>query len=112
MDNEVWDKISVFIRELRCGDTKRADYIQLEETRRAMDLVRNSAVIYDSTLEELTTQQKNRITEHMELVDQLASEEANQVYCQGYVDCIQLLTGLGLLSKDDSVNQLIREIKK
>lgn len=112
MDNKVWEKVSAFIRELRCGDTKRSDYIQLEETRKAGERVREAEKDYENVLEELTMQQKNKIMEYMELTDQLASEEATQAYCQGYVDCIQLLIGLGLMQKDSSVNQLVKEFLK
>ena len=36
MKNEVWDKISEFLKELRCENTERSSYINLPEYKNAV----------------------------------------------------------------------------
>ena len=54
-----------------------------------------------------------RATQSVELF--CAYEEAfvseQRAYCQGYVDCIQLLAGLGLLKKSTDMEKIISEMK-
>ena len=45
----------------------------------------------------------------MEEVSYLQEQKS---YLQGYVDCIYLLSGLGLLNKDGFVDKFIEELKK
>ena len=50
------------------------------------------------------------------LVDVIVKEEEafvseQRAYCQGYVDCIQLLAGLGLLKKSTDMEKIISEMK-
>ena len=52
------------------------------------------------------------IQEWIEYLEDDASLEAQQAYCQGYVDCIFLLSGMGMIEKDNTVNEFLDYMKK
>ena len=35
-----------------------------------------------------------------------------QAYCQGYVDCIKLLAGVGLLENNPEIEKIVEKLKK
>ena len=46
-----------------------------------------------------------------EILEEEAFVSEQRAYCQGYVDCIQLLAGLGLLKKSTDMEKIISEMK-
>lgn len=46
-------------------------------------------------MRKLNAEQRQQIENYLEAVQHLAFMEEERAYCQGYVDCIQLLGGLG-----------------
>ena len=49
---------------------------------------------------------------YLEVVQHQAFMEEERAYCQGYVDCIQLLAGLGMLNSNPNIEQIIAKVKK
>ena len=47
-----------------------------------------------------------------EQTEEVSYLQEQKSYVQGYVDCIYLLSGLGLLKKDEFVDKFIEEVKK
>ena len=43
--------------------------------------------------------QRDCVENYMEILEHLAFAEKEQAYCQGYIDCIQLLAGLGMFKE-------------
>ena len=41
-----------------------------------------------------------------------ASLEAQQAYCQGYIDCLFLLCGMGIIEKDSVANDIFEQLNK
>ena len=63
----------------------------------------------DKSIPEANRQLLLKWQEQAEEVSYLQEQKS---YLQGYVDCIYLLSGLGLLNKDGFVDKFIEELKK
>ena len=48
----------------------------------------------------------------MEALKHQAFITEEQAYCQGYVDCIQLLAGVGLLENNPEIEKIVEKLKK
>ena len=63
-------------------------------------------------MEMLETDQRQAVENYIEVLQQRAFVAEKQAYCQGYVDCIQLLAGIGLLENNPDIEKLVGIIKK
>ena len=60
----------------------------------------------------LNAEQRQQIENYLEAVQHLAFMEEERAYCQGYVDCIQLLGGLGILNSNPEIEMMVSKMKK
>ena len=65
----------------------------------------------EMALHSLPDESKQMILEWMAKLEDMNSLEGQKAYCQGYVDCILLLSGLGLFRQDISPEELMKHIK-
>ena len=56
--------------------------------------------------------QVHELANYFEAVQHLAFMEEERAYCQGYVDCIQLLGGLGMLNSNPDIEMIVSKMKK
>ena len=54
---------------------------------------------------------REKLKQYGEILEEEAFVSEQRAYCQGYVDCIQLLAGLGLLKKSTDMEKIISEMK-
>ena len=99
MENEVWSEISAFLNNLRCGDVSRKSYLHFPE-------------LEETEMRKLNAEQRQQIENYLEAVQHLAFMEEERAYCQGYVDCIQLLGGLGILNSNPEIEMMVSKMKK
>ena len=95
MQNEVWNEIGTFLNGLRCGNVNR-------------EMERTSQKVLDT----MEAGQREKVENYIEALKHLAFMAEEQAYCQGYIDCIQLLSGLGMLERSPNISELINKIKK
>lgn len=110
MKNEVWDEIAEFLKGLRCGNVNRTTYLQFTECKEAKSRQRNKQRECYQILNELPEIKKNVIETYLETMEEAAFENANEAYCQGFVDCIQLLAGLGIMKSSPQIKEIIEKI--
>ena len=111
MQNEVWSEIGMFLNSLRCENVNRSSYIHLPEMKEAEQLKKATYEEFAMRMEMLETDQRQAVENYIEVLQQRAFVAEKQAYCQGYVDCIQLLAGLGLLKKSTDMEKIISEMK-
>lgn len=111
MRNEVWSEIGTFLNGLRCGNVKRESYIQLSEVAEAEEQKKEAQKIFLKAMDSMETSKRKSIEDYMEKLKHLAFVEEEQAYCQGYVDCIQLLAGLSVLIDSPDIKKLLEKIK-
>lgn len=112
MQNEVWSEIGAFLNGLRCGNVNRKTYLHFPELEEAERLRKKERVNFEVELKRLDAAQRKQVEVYLEAVQHQAFMEEERAYCQGYVDCIQLLAGLGMLNSNPDIEQIIAKVKK
>lgn len=106
MKNDIWDEISSFLNGLRCEKINRKSYIQFQEFKdiQLKKKMKKENVI--KIINHMNAEDKRKFKQYEEILEEEAFTSELRAYCQGYVDCIQLLAGLGILKQ--SPDTLIR----
>lgn len=66
----------------------------------------------EEIIDGLSEEKQQMILEWMAKLEDMNSLEGQKAYCQGYVDCILLLSGLGLFRQEISQEELIKHLKR
>lgn len=112
MQNEVWEQVGNFLNSLRCENVGRKSYIQFSELKEADKLKKEAQEQYVIVVNKLQTDQRKSIEAYVEALQHQAFISEEQAYCQGYVDCIQLLAGVGLLENNPEIEKIVEKLKK
>ena len=112
MQNEVWSEIAALLNALRCGKVNRKTYLHFPELEEAEQLRKKEKVNFEVELKRLGAAQRKQVEVYLEVVQHQAFMEEERAYCQGYVDCIQLLARLGMLNSNPNIEQIIARVKK
>ena len=112
MQNEVWEQVGNFLNSLRCENVGRQSYIQFSELKEADKLKKEAQEQYVIVVNKLQTDQRKSIEAYVEALQHQAFITEEQAYCQGYVDCIQLLAGVGLLENNPEIEKIVEKLKK
>ena len=99
MKNDIWDEISSFLNGLRCEKINRKSYIQFQEFKdiQLKKKMKKENVI--KIINHMNAEDKRKFKQYEEILEEEAFTSELRAYCQGYVDCIQLLAGLGILKQ-------------
>ena len=105
MENDIWNEISSFLNQLRCENINRESYIYFQE------LANIQKEKVNKLLDHISYEDREKLKQYGEILEEEAFVSEQRAYCQGYVDCIQLLAGLGLLKKSTDMEKIISEMK-
>ena len=112
MENEVMGKDNTIFKSVAGEQLSRTSSVRMpeliEKQKQAEKLMEECRVVLRS-IPEVDRQLLIKWQEQAEEVSYLQEQKS---YLQGYVDCIYLLSGLGLLKKDEFVDKFIEEVKK
>lgn len=111
MQNQVWEQILEFLNRLRCENVSRDTAVQIpeyEDVQRELEALREKC---EQLVQQFSNEQQQKFSEWMEKAEHMFSLEGQKAYCQGYVDCILLLNGLGLLRQDISPENLMEKLR-
>lgn len=111
MENQIWEKVALFLKELRCEDIKRSSIIHLDSCRNEKEYLKELKKVYDKEIVNLPKEQKKNIFDYMEQLQVVSFEEQQEAYCQGIMDCVQILVGLGLLEMNGKIAQAVEKLK-
>ena len=111
MENQIWEKVALFLKELRCEDIKRSSIIHLDSCRNEKEYLKELKKVYDKEIVNLPKEQKKNIFDYMEQLQVVSFEEQQEAYCQGIMDCVQILMGLGLLEMNGKITQPVEKLK-
>ena len=111
MENQVWVKVSLFLKELRCEDIKRNSIIHLESCQKEKKALKIFRQVWEKEQKNLSELQQRTICNYIEQMQTVSFEEQQEAYCQGIIDCIQMLFGLGIMETDKKIIQVIEKIK-
>lgn len=112
MNNEVIEKVLQFLNQLRCEHTSRKSSVHIpglkEVERENEQLFSECRLIVDG----LSEKEKQCFECWLGKKEELSRIQEQNAYCQGYVDCILLLSGLGLLQEEISIEKFIDKINQ
>ncbi len=111
MENQVWVKVSLFLKELRCEDIKRNSIIHLESCQKEKKALKIFRQVWEKEQKNLSELQQRAICNYIEQMQAVSFEEQQEAYCQGVIDCVQILSGLGLLESDEKIKRAIEKLK-
>lgn len=111
MENQVWEKAALFLKELRCEDIRRNSIIHLDSCQREREKLRILRKMWEKDETDLSELQRKAVSSYIEQIQTVSFEEQQEAYCQGIIDCVQVLSGLGLLKTDRKIEQVIKKLK-
>lgn len=112
MQNKIWEQVGQFLNRLRCENVTRDTAIEILGYRETQDEMEGLREKCEAMQQQLPQEQRQLLLEWMEKLEDMNSLEGQRAYCQGYVDCILMLSGMGLLRQDLSPEELMKRIKQ
>lgn len=112
MKNTVWEQFASFLLDLRCSDLNRDGYIRLDSCREEKAKLEAAQKEYMVLATAFTTEQRIFLENYFGMLESVSFEEQQEAYCQGIVDSIQVLSGLGMLQSDGKIERAIQRMKK
>lgn len=112
MRNKIWEQVGQFLNRLRCENVTRDTAIEVpgyRKTQKEMEELRKKC---EAVIQQLPQEQRKLLLEWMDKLEDMDSLEGQKAYCQGYVDCILLLSGMGLLRQDLSTEEFMKWIRQ
>ncbi len=111
MKNEVTEKLELFLQNLRCEDTNRETLVHLDSCREESKRLAGMEEKYRQVINELDQHSKSVLEQYTEQIMAKAFAEQQETYLQGMLDAFQILCGLGMLSTNENVKQIIGHLK-
>ena len=111
MKNKIWEQVGQFLNRLRCEDVTRDTAVEVPKYRETQEKMEGLREKCEVTIQQLPLEQQKLILEWMAKLEDMNSLEGQKAYCQGYVDCILVLSGMGLLRQDLSLEEIQKWIK-
>lgn len=111
-NNRIWEQVAGFMQQLRCENLSEKSVVQMPGQKEVQKKLEQSQEQGEELLEQMQEKERGIIQEWMERLEDNASVEAQQAYCQGYVDCILLLSGMGLLRPELMGEGILEHIRQ
>ena len=110
MQNKVWEQFGGFLNKLRCENVTRNTAVEVPGYRDTQWELEEMRGMCEEIIHSLPEDQQQTLSEWMTKLEDMNSLEGQKAYCQGYVDCILLLSGLGLFRQEFSPEELMKKI--
>ena len=111
MENEVMEKLVLFLQNLRCENVNRETLVHLAGCKREKEGLRNLRTGYEELKERMSVSDKDLLEKYMEQAERVAFEEQQEEYLQGIMDAFQVLEGLGVIRASEKIENLIKHIE-
>lgn len=112
MNDQVWGKVKQFLEELRCEEQSRPGSCITQEYQIAVNDREKKREKFERCIANLGKEKQEEIEQFLDAVERCASEECQQSYLQGYVDCVQILSGTGVLKTGREIIPIIENLKQ
>lgn len=112
MQNKVWEQVGDFLNKLRCENVTRDTAVEVPGYRNTQQELEEMRGTCEAIIRSLPEGQRQSLLEWMAKLEDMNSLEGQKAYCQGYVDCILLLSGLGFFRQELSPEELMKQIQR
>ena len=112
MNNEVFEKVLQFLKQLKGENSSRKPTVQIMGLK---ELEIEKEQLWQKCyphIEKLPMPERQEIQKWIEKNEEYCSLQEQNAYCQGYVDCVLLLAGLGLFKSEVSIDKFIEQMDK
>lgn len=110
MEKMVWDKVKEFLEVLRCEDADRESIVDTKELQEAKQTLSNQTAVYQQCIANAQKEDQEKIKDYVEALKAYSSEECQQSYLQGMVDCMMILCGAGILKPKPEMETLLETL--
>lgn len=107
----VWNKIYQFLRELRCEDVSWRVCCKTEEYKTASEIKKKKQYQLEKYLERTEDKGRGYIEEYIDSVQECADDECQEAYMQGFLDCLMVLNGAGIIKARKEIEEIIKSFK-
>lgn len=111
MRNKVWEQVIEFLNRLRCENVSRDTAVRIPEYEDVQKELEALCEKYEEMIHQFSREEQQIFLEWMTKAEDMLSLEGQKAYCQGFVDCILILSGFGLFRQDISPEELIEKYK-
>lgn len=110
MEKLVWDKVREYLEVLRCEDVDRESIVDTKELQKAKQTLSNQSAVYQQCIANIQKEDQDKIKDYVEALKAYSSEECQQAYLQGIVDCMLILCGAGILNPKQELEVLLKPL--
>lgn len=111
MENEVMEKMVLFLQNLRCENVNREMLVHLDSCEREKTKLRKLQTEYEKVKARMLSYDKECLEKYQEQAERAAFEEQQEAYLQGMIDAFQVLEGLGVIRASEKIENLIKHIE-
>lgn len=111
MEKLVYEKVRQFLMELRCEDTDRDSMIETESYFVLKEKQHKMKKEIQYMIEQCSPDEQESIHAYFTVRDELEFEKSQQAYLQGFVDCVLVLYGAGIIKLQKELEEVIKMFK-
>lgn len=89
MENDIWNEISSFLNQLRCENINRESYIYFQELANIQLKKKMEKEKVNKLLDHISYEDREKLKQYGEILEEEAFVSEQRAYCQGYVDCMK-----------------------
>ena len=93
--DQIWNQVAKFMQQLRGENLSKKSIIQIPGQKNAKNELEKIQAIGKERMKHMKETEQRITQKWIECLEDNASLEAQQAYCQGYIDCLFLLCGMG-----------------
>lgn len=112
MEKMVWEKVKGFLEVLRCEDVDRESNVDTKELQEVKQILSEQTAVYQQCVANIRKEDQEKIKDYVEALKAYSSEECQQSYLQGMVDCMLILCGAGILKPKLKLENLLKTLNQ
>lgn len=112
MEKLVWPKVKQFLEELRSEDIDRESKVETREFQTAKRNLHEKNAAYQQSVTGMQKEEQEKIKEYVEALKEYSSEECQQSYLQGMLDCMLALCGSGILKPQKELEDVLQPFRQ
>lgn len=107
MDNEVIEKLEIFLQNLRCENRNRKTLVHLQSRKTEIERLQKQKEEYVQLCGKLNSTDREVLNNYIEQMQSTSFAEQQEAYLQGMMDAFQILSGIGVISTNNNVEKVI-----
>ena len=110
MDGTLWEKVEQFLYQLHYEDTDRESHYESEAYLEALKDKEAREQSFQEAIKQLPERERHAVQGYLDAEERCVYEENQQAYVQGIADCIEILSGAGMLKTTKKAAEMLEEL--